>query len=72
MTSKAALLDFDLYPVTSENLSRGRGNLEVLEALLVGGASIVQLREKDLDDRLFYELATAFRQIGRASCRERV
>jgi thiamine-phosphate pyrophosphorylase len=60
--SKAALLDFDLYPVTSEKLSGGRTNLEVLEAFLDGGASIVQLREKELDDRSFYEMATAFRR----------
>jgi thiamine-phosphate pyrophosphorylase len=60
--SKAALLDFDLYPVTAEKLSRRRNNLEVLEALLGGGASIVQLREKEIDDRSFYELALAFRR----------
>jgi len=55
-------LDFDLYPVTCQALSRGRSNLDVLDALIEGGARVVQLREKELSDREFFELARAFRQ----------
>jgi thiamine-phosphate pyrophosphorylase len=61
------VLDFDLYPVTCEKLSRGRANLEVLDALVAGGARVVQLREKDLGDRDFLELARAFRGRTRAA-----
>ncbi len=55
-------LDFDLYPVTCQALSRGRSNLDVLDALIEGGARVVQLREKELSDREFFELARTFRQ----------
>ncbi len=62
MVSKRDPLDFDLYPVTCQKLSRGRSNLEVLEALIAGGARVVQLREKDLSAREFYFLAKAYRE----------
>ncbi len=55
-------LDFDLYPVTCQALSKGRSNLDVLDALIEGGARVVQLREKELSDREFFELARSFRQ----------
>lgn len=55
-------LDFDLYPVTCRKLSRGRSDLEVLDALIEGGARAAQLREKDLSDREFFQLAREFRR----------
>lgn len=51
-----------LYPVTCEALSAGRTNLQFLEAVIAGGARIVQLREKDLSKREFHTLALAFRK----------
>ncbi len=54
-------LDFDLYPVTCQALSKGRSNLEVLDALIEGGAKVVQLREKDITDRDLFDLAKEFR-----------
>ncbi|TKJ41259.1 thiamine phosphate synthase [candidate division LCP-89 bacterium B3_LCP] len=62
MVPKDNSLNFDLYPVTCEKLSNGRTNLEVLDELIAGGAKVVQLREKDLSDRDFFELATEFRR----------
>ncbi len=62
MTDKAEKLEFDLYPVTCQALSEGRSDLEVLDALIAGGARIVQLREKDLSDRDFFFLAQEFRR----------
>jgi thiamine-phosphate pyrophosphorylase len=62
MVPKNDPLDFDLYPVTCRKLSRGRSNLEVLEELIRGGARVVQLREKELSKREFFELAKAFRE----------
>ena len=55
-------LDFDLYPVTCQALSKGRSNLDVLDALIEGGARVVQMREKELSDREFFEMARIFRQ----------
>lgn len=50
-----------IYPVTCEELSEGRSNLQVLDAVLEGGARIVQLREKLWEKRELYELALEFR-----------
>jgi thiamine-phosphate pyrophosphorylase len=52
----------DIYPVTCEVLSEGRTNLEVLEAVLAGGAGIVQLREKHIEKKKLYELALEFKK----------
>ncbi len=55
--------NIDIYPVTCSRLSNGRTDLEVLEALIEGGARIVQLREKELCERDFFLLAEKFREI---------
>lgn len=55
--------EVDIYPVTCERLSAGRSDLEVLAAVIRGGAKIVQLREKELDKRSCYQLAVRFREI---------
>ncbi len=51
-----------IYPVSCERLSRGRSDLEWLEAVLTGGARIVQLRDKEADDRRLYDKAQIFRE----------
>jgi thiamine-phosphate pyrophosphorylase len=53
----------DIYPVTCEELSGGRSNLEVLEAVIRGGAKIIQLREKEYQKKDLYHLALKFREI---------
>lgn len=53
----------DLYPVTCERLSAGRSDLEVLDAVIRGGAKIIQLREKDRPAGDLYRLALKFREI---------
>nr|HID57834.1 thiamine phosphate synthase [Desulfobacterales bacterium] len=58
----ARLKQIDIYPVTCERLSEGRTNLEVLDAVLAGGAKIIQLREKDWGKKDLYELAIEFRK----------
>lgn len=52
----------DLYPVTDQELSLGRTDLEILDGLIAGGAKIVQLREKHLSKKEFYSLAVKFRE----------
>ena len=59
----ARFLDVDIYPVTCQQLSKGRSNLDVLEAVIRGGARIIQLREKKFAARDFYRLALSFRTI---------
>ena len=53
----------DVYPVTCEQLSEGRSNLQVLEAVIQGGSKIIQLREKEYPKRDLYDLALKFRDI---------
>ena len=53
----------DVYPVTCEELSEGRSNLEVLEGVIRGGAKIIQLREKEYQKRDLYHLALKFREM---------
>ena len=60
------LKSIDIYPVTCQELSEGRTNLEVLAAVLAGGAKIIQLREKHWDKKDLYELAIEFRKLTRS------
>lgn len=62
-TRKRMFQEVDIYPVTCEKLSAGRSDLEVLEAVIEGGAKIIQLREKEYSKRAFYDLAVKFREI---------
>jgi len=52
----------DLYVVITEALCAGRTALDLLGMTLAAGVRLVQLREKDLNSRLLYELAVRFRQ----------
>ena len=58
----ARLKEIDLYTVTCQELSEGRNDLEVLDAVLAGGGRIIQLREKNWDKKDLYELALEFRK----------
>jgi thiamine-phosphate pyrophosphorylase len=48
-------VDYSLYLVTDRDLSLGRSNLEVIEAAVKGGVTLVQLREKEATTREFFE-----------------
>lgn len=54
-----------VYPVSCEKLASGRSDQEWLEAVLAGGAKIVQLRDKDADDRTLFQKALFFRRLTR-------
>lgn len=62
-TRKRMFEAVDVYPVTCEKLSAGRTDIEVLDAVIRGGAKIVQLREKEHSDRDLYHLAVRFREM---------
>ena len=51
-----------IYPVSCEVLANGRSDIQWLEAVLDGGARIVQLRDKHSDDLTFYRKALVFRE----------
>lgn len=48
-------IDYSLYLVTDRALSLGRSNLEVIEAAISGGVTLVQLREKEASTQEFYQ-----------------
>jgi thiamine-phosphate pyrophosphorylase len=60
-------LEADLYVVITEALCAGRSALEILGMTLAAGVRLVQLREKDLNSRLLYELAAEFRHQTQAA-----
>jgi thiamine-phosphate pyrophosphorylase len=60
------LKEIDIYPVTCQELSEGRTNLEVLASVLAGGAKIIQLREKHWSKKDLYDLAVEFRKRTRS------
>lgn len=52
---KRKKLDHSLYCITAQNLSNGRDNIFVVEQMLLGGAKIIQYREKYREIRVRYE-----------------
>jgi len=52
----------DVYPVSCERLCSGRSDKEWLDAVLAGGARIVQLRDKESEDRHLLAKARYFRE----------
>jgi thiamine-phosphate pyrophosphorylase len=49
--------DISLYLVTDRGLSKGRSHEFIVEEAVKGGVTMVQLREKDVSTREFYQLA---------------
>jgi thiamine-phosphate pyrophosphorylase len=47
-------VDYSLYLVTDRALSLGRSNLEIIQAAVEGGVTLVQLREKEATTKEFY------------------
>ena len=53
-------IDYSLYLVTDRTLARGRTTVEIVREAVAGGATCVQLREKNCGTREFLEEARAF------------
>ena len=60
------LPDYSLYVVTDRSLSRGRTTVDVVREAVAGGATCVQLREKQARTRDFLEEARALSALLRA------
>jgi thiamine-phosphate pyrophosphorylase len=63
---KIKKIDYSLYLVTDRGLARGRSNLEIVRAAVDGGATVVQLREKDCSTREFIKQAVAIKDFLKA------
>ena len=57
------MIDYSLYVITNRDLQRNRSTIEVVEEVIRGGATIIQLREKNLSTRVFFENALTIRKI---------
>jgi len=60
-------LSGDLYVAITHSFCRGRSALDVLDACLDAGVSLIQMREKDLGGAELYALGRAFRERTRAA-----
>jgi thiamine-phosphate diphosphorylase len=60
-------MQYTLYLVTDFGLSRGRRQVEVVEAALRGGVTVVQYREKSAPTRRMVEEARELRQLCKAA-----
>ncbi|MFQ6001328.1 MAG: thiamine phosphate synthase [Anaerolineae bacterium] len=56
-------MDWTLYVITDAKLSRGRSHLEVAQAAIEGGASIIQFREKEMTTRELVETARRLKEL---------
>ncbi|MEW5920738.1 MAG: thiamine phosphate synthase [Bacillota bacterium] len=55
--------DLSVYVITDSRLSRGRSNLTVIKEAIAGGATCIQLREKDLPTGQLFHAAEALREL---------
>ena len=55
-----------LYPITDRKLSGGRTHLQLVEAMVRGGARWIQIREKHSTDREICDQVTACILVGGA------
>jgi thiamine-phosphate pyrophosphorylase len=54
-------IDYSLYLVTDRSLALGRATLDIVQAAVKGGATVVQLREKDCSTLEFIEQALSIK-----------
>ncbi|MDI6719077.1 MAG: thiamine phosphate synthase [Methanomicrobiales archaeon] len=60
-------MNFDLYVVTDEEISRGLSHAEIARRAVDGGADAIQLRDKRMSGRALFEAACEIRSITRAA-----
>ena len=58
-------IDYSLYLVTDRSLARGRPTIDIVTAAVLGGATMVQLREKDCPTLEFIEQALSIKDFLR-------
>ncbi|HUH64969.1 MAG TPA: thiamine phosphate synthase [Syntrophales bacterium] len=61
----ACLLEADIYGITGEEFSLGRGNVEVVKQIIEAGIRVIQYREKKKSDREMYEECLRIRDLTR-------
>lgn len=56
-------VDYSVYLVTDRGILGGRDLLKAVEDAIIGGVSLIQLREKDISTRDFYNLAVKMKEL---------
>ncbi|TEB12689.1 Thiamine-phosphate synthase [Pelotomaculum sp. FP] len=56
-------VDYSVYLVTDRGILGGRDLFKAVEESIIGGASLIQLREKDISSRDFYNLAVRLKDL---------
>jgi thiamine-phosphate pyrophosphorylase len=64
---RAASVDWSVYLITDRRTAGGHSILNIVRAAIAGGATVVQLREKEASTREMIELGQALRAITRAA-----
>jgi thiamine-phosphate pyrophosphorylase len=59
------MLELDLCVITARVERLGRGHLEVARAAVEGGASLIQLRDKEMSGRALWEVGMQMRRLTR-------
>ena len=65
MTDRSSPRLWRLYVITDEKVSRGRSHLQVAEAAILGGADVLQLRDKEASSGRLYRVALRLRKLTR-------
>jgi thiamine-phosphate pyrophosphorylase len=63
MELKKSISQWRLYVITDEELSHGRSHVEIAKAAILGGADVIQLRDKRAGSRNLYETALQIRKL---------
>ncbi len=58
-------MNYNLYVVTDEGLSRGKTHAEIAREAVAGGADVIQLRDKTMDSAALYDAACEIAEICR-------
>ncbi len=56
-------VDYTLYLVTDRDVLKGRDLIKCVEESILGGVTLVQLREKNVTSREFYEIAIKVKEV---------
>lgn len=65
MTDRSSPGQWRLYVITDGKASRGRSHLQVAEAAILGGADVLQLRDKEASSGRFFRVALQLRKLTR-------
>ncbi len=65
MSDRSSPGQWRLYIITDEKASRGRSHLQVAEAAILGGADVLQLRDKEASSGRLYRVAMQLRKLTR-------